>query len=77
MTVTRGDGEPELVEVPMEGNGMNYEAAAVMDCLRQGKLEHELMPLDESVRIAETMDELRAQWALTYPQEEAEEGQRR
>jgi hypothetical protein len=53
----------------LEGNGYNYQAAEVMACLRAGKLESEIMPLDESVSIMRTMDEIRAQWGLTYPME--------
>lgn len=40
-----------------------------MDCLRNGKLERDLIPLDETVSILKTMDELRRQWGLKYPKE--------
>ena len=40
-----------------------------MDCLRSGKLESPLMPLDESLSIMETLDAIRAQWELKYPME--------
>ena len=52
----------EKVEERIEGNGYNYEAAEVMRCLRAGKLESEIMPLDETLRIVETMDTIRSQW---------------
>ena len=55
---------------PLEGTGFNYEAAAVMECLREGKLEHEVMPLDESVDIMRTMDGLRERWGIVYPTEQ-------
>ncbi|MDR0760768.1 MAG: Gfo/Idh/MocA family oxidoreductase [Treponema sp.] len=51
------------------GNGYNYEAEAVMDCLRAGRTESEIMPLDESLVIAGIMDEIRRQWGFTYPGE--------
>jgi predicted dehydrogenase len=70
MTVEKAEQEPEEMEFPLEGNGMNYEAAAVMHCLQQNKTEHPIMPLDETLEIARTMDELRAQWQLKYPFEE-------
>ncbi|MGC9357150.1 MAG: Gfo/Idh/MocA family protein, partial [Anaerolineae bacterium] len=38
-------------------------------CLRAGKTESDIMPLDESLAIMRTMDEIRAQWDLTYPME--------
>jgi predicted dehydrogenase len=49
--------------------GYHYEAAEVMACLREGKTESATMPLDESISIAETMDQVRAQIGLAYPPE--------
>jgi len=46
-----------------------YEIGHVCDCLRQGRTESEIMPLDETLLLAETMDALRAQWGLRYPGE--------
>jgi predicted dehydrogenase len=56
---------------PYDGNGYGYEAAEVMRCLRSGEIESKLMPLDETLSIQKTMDELRRQWGLVYPQDEA------
>ncbi|MDR0562707.1 MAG: Gfo/Idh/MocA family oxidoreductase [Spirochaetaceae bacterium] len=56
--------EPEFVS-----NGYNYEAAAAMNCIREGKTESEIMPWAESLAIAETMDEIRSQWNFRYPGE--------
>ena len=33
-----------------------------MRCLRSDKLESEVMPLDETLRIMELMDRIRSQW---------------
>ncbi|MCK4375938.1 MAG: Gfo/Idh/MocA family oxidoreductase [Candidatus Brocadiae bacterium] len=63
------DRDEEVIELPYEGNGYECEAAEVHRCLRAGKLESDIMPLEESLSIVRTMDELRAQWALTYPME--------
>jgi dihydrodiol dehydrogenase / D-xylose 1-dehydrogenase (NADP) len=51
------------------GNGLHYEALEVMGCMRQGRLESDVMPLDESLAIMETLDSIRAQWGLRYPGE--------
>jgi dihydrodiol dehydrogenase / D-xylose 1-dehydrogenase (NADP) len=59
------------VELPLQGNGYNWEAAEVMACLRGGRTESSLMPLDESLAIMQTMDAIRAQWGLVYPMESA------
>ena len=69
MTLTRKGQDSELIEVPFEGNGYNYEAAEVADCIRNGKTESSTMPLDETLSIMQTMDEARAQWGLKYPME--------
>jgi hypothetical protein len=56
-------------QFPLEGNGYNYEAAEVMDCLWRGKPESDVMPLDETLAIMKTMDQIRMQWNLKYPME--------
>ena len=64
------DGKPdELIDLPAVGNGYNYEAAEVGRCLREGRTESAVMPLDETLAIIRTMDEVRAQWGLRYPGE--------
>jgi dihydrodiol dehydrogenase / D-xylose 1-dehydrogenase (NADP) len=47
--------------------GYHYEAAEVMACLREGRTESAIMPLHESISIAETMDQIRTQIGLRYP----------
>ncbi len=56
---------------PMIGNGYNYEAAEVMRCLREGRLESPVIPLEKSVQIMQILDELRDQWGLVYPMEDS------
>ena len=62
-------GKDETFHLPITGNGYNYEAAEVMNCLRSGKLESAVMPLAESLQIMQTLDQLRGQWGLRYPME--------
>ena len=40
------------------------------DCIRAGKLESDIMPLDESLRLCRTLDTLRRDWDLKYPFEQ-------
>ncbi len=66
----RGDQCAEKVDVPFtQGNGYTFEAKAVMEDLRAGRTENQMMPLDESVAIVETLDRVRQQWGLRYPME--------
>ncbi len=68
-TVTPVEGEPQTYHVPYEGNGYQFQAIEVMRCLRAGLLESPNMPLDETLQIMQTMDAIRAQWGLRYPDE--------
>jgi predicted dehydrogenase len=61
--------DKQTVHPPTRGNGYNYEAAEVGRCLRAGLRESAIMPLDETLAIMGTLDTLRAQWSLTYPNE--------
>ncbi len=61
--------EKSEIEMPIKGNGYNYEAVEVAECIRAGKLESEITPLDETLSIMQTLDEIRAQWGLKYPME--------
>jgi len=70
LTISREDQPDERMEFPIPGNGYEYEAQEVMNCLRAGRLESPLMPLDESLAIMRTLDSLRAQWGLKYPMEQ-------
>jgi predicted dehydrogenase len=69
LTLSPAGEETTTVEMPYEGNGYQFEAAEVMACLRADKLESDLMPLDETLAIMQTLDAIRAQWGLTYPTE--------
>jgi len=63
-------GETTEMTLPMNGNGFNHEAAEVARCIAAGRLESDIMPLDESLALMQTMDEIRAQWGLRYPMEQ-------
>ncbi|HNZ48654.1 MAG TPA: Gfo/Idh/MocA family oxidoreductase [Candidatus Hydrogenedentes bacterium] len=69
ITVSVGGSAPEVIEMPLYGNGYNYEAEAVMEAMREGRLESPVMPLYESIALVALMDEIRAQWKLRYPVE--------
>jgi len=63
-TLVRPDHAPEVIAGEA---GYHFEAAAVAECVRQGLTESPIMPLDESIAVAETMDEVRRQIGLRYP----------
>jgi predicted dehydrogenase len=49
--------------------GYQHEAIEAMECVRAGRLESGIMPLDETVRVMELMDEIRRQIGVRYPRE--------
>jgi predicted dehydrogenase len=69
MTLSVNGKADEVIDVPFEGNGFNYEAAEAGRCLLAGKLESDILPLAETLAIMQTMDRLRAPWGLKYPGE--------
>jgi len=50
--------------------GLSYEAQCVRDCIVAGKTECPIMPLDESIIMAEINDEIRKQLGVRYEQDE-------
>lgn len=54
--------ESRTLTLPYRGNGYHCEADAVRRAVEAGELESAIMPVSESVQIAELMDRLRAQW---------------
>ncbi len=66
LTIKRG-GEETVEQFPLDGNGYNYEAIEVGKCLREGRTESEIMPLDETLALMKLLDTIREPWGLKYP----------
>jgi len=65
MTLYLKGKDPEFIEYPLDGYvGYEYEAMEVMNCIRAGKIESDVMPLDETLAIMKTMDSMRAEWGF-------------
>lgn len=65
-TLHKGD-EATVFEEPHASNGYEFEAREVAECVRAGRSESSIMPLDETVRIMRTLDTIRGQAGLVYP----------
>ncbi|HHX63325.1 MAG TPA: Gfo/Idh/MocA family oxidoreductase [Chloroflexi bacterium] len=52
-------------------SGYHFEAAEVMACVREGQRESSIMPLEESIAIARTMQQVRTQVGIRPPVESA------
>jgi len=68
LTVTSGAGS-ERIDGSYEGNGLRFEIEEVHRCLSEGLPESPVMPLDETLDIATTLDAIRAQLGVVYPGE--------
>ena len=62
-------GKTDVMEMPFEGNGFNYEAESFGKLMLSDKKESPIMPLAESLEIIQLMDEIRSSWGLKYPGE--------
>jgi predicted dehydrogenase len=56
-----GARHARTVRAYYQGNGYVHQALEVMRCVRSSQTESELMPLEESVSIMRTLDEIRTQ----------------
>ncbi|MBM7540350.1 Gfo/Idh/MocA family protein [Amphibacillus cookii] len=65
-----GEGTVKTFQDDRTVSGYQFEAEEVGRLLQEGKLESDLMPLDESFAILQLMDQVRDQWGLRYPFED-------
>jgi predicted dehydrogenase len=63
------DREVDRFETPRREHGLAYEAAEFARLLTAGKTESDLMPLDETLRLMQVLDEIRAQLGVSFPNE--------
>lgn len=72
LTLHRHGAAPQTHTVPYPGNGYVTEVEEVHACLRAGRTESAIMPLDDTLRLMQLMDTLRARWGVRYPDEDAD-----
>lgn len=54
-------------KVPEQINGYEYEVLACVKAIREGRIECEEMPHQETLRVMRLMDAARKKWGLCYP----------
>ena len=69
LTISSDGKADETREFPFAGNGYQFEAVEAARCIRAGLTESDVMPLDETLSIMQTMDEVRRHIGMKYPQE--------
>lgn len=65
-TLCLNDQDHQVYDRPFIGNGWNYEAVEVMNCIRAGKLESEIVPHKETLALGRTMDRFRNHIGLKF-----------
>lgn len=70
VSLLRPDETPQIISLPHDCNGYEYEAREAQACLRAGRLESTIMPYRITLEIMETLDAIRAKWGLKYPMEQ-------
>ena len=64
-------GANEREPFSFDGNGLRFQAIEAGRCMREGLTESPLLPLDDTLTVMRTMDEVRRQVGVVYPGEEA------
>jgi predicted dehydrogenase len=67
------DNEGNLLEVcdePFQVNGYEYEVMEVNQCIREAKIQSDIVPLQATKDIMRILDTLRGQWNMVYPKEQ-------
>ncbi len=63
------DSEDPTQWVPDDETGLHFQAAEAARCITAGLLESPLLPLDETVAIMATLDDVRRQVGVSFPGE--------
>ena len=61
--------ELQQIDAEFDGEGLRFQVHEVHRCLAAGLTESAVMPLDETLQIASTLDAIRAPLGVTYPGE--------
>jgi hypothetical protein len=68
ITVVKNGEEPQHFHSDhAEGTGYQYEAAHVMNCLDEEKIESEIMTWQTSLDLMETLDRIRIDAGIFFP----------
>ncbi|MBA4054141.1 MAG: dehydrogenase [Marivirga sp.] len=61
--------ETQYFDVSYDGNGFEFQIQEVMNCVGRGEKESTLMPLDFTLLLSKTMDEICHQCGVIYPEQ--------
>ncbi len=70
LILSRDGQEDEYISCPVDKEPYHYEVEEVVRCIREGKTESEVIPLEETLSVMETLDLVRLDWGRLGPGEE-------
>ena len=65
--IVHADAGKRHISKPSIGDGFEEEIIEACECIRAGKMQSDILPMSESIRIMQQMDEIRKQIHLAYP----------
>ena len=65
--IVHNHSKDQEIHIDLEGNGYNYQAQEVMDCLDQNLIQSPYWSHTHSWELMQLMDEIRRQGAIVYP----------
>jgi predicted dehydrogenase len=66
LTLTTGRDDKKLVNIPYPGTGFEFQIEEVMRCVKENKIESDLMSHSFSLMMAEVSDDIRRQVSVKY-----------
>lgn len=66
-TLTIHGGNTTIIEKPFRASGFEYQIEEAMRCIRQGKLQSDVIPWKDTLGNMRTMDQILSQIGVEYP----------
>lgn len=66
LSLAKNDNPTQVLDVPFDGNGFEFQISEVLTCLDAGRIESSMMPHDFTLLLSETMDEICKQCGVSY-----------
>ncbi|HET9873999.1 MAG TPA: Gfo/Idh/MocA family oxidoreductase [Propionibacteriaceae bacterium] len=73
IVLTRKGAEPETITKPPSGDGYSHELVEVTDCVRAGRTESAVMPLDDTLAVQRILNEACEQLGVTHHEDDSVE----
>lgn len=66
MTVRRYDGTEEVIEIPFEINGFEYQIRECSRCVEAGMSTSDVLRAEDSLAVLQLLDDIRASWGMKF-----------